>query len=410
VRYDTDLQGDPLNDKEPVEYFTHYGFLPNSDGFYALGIGHLVGRINSAVNKLLRQTIDAGTLANMKSGFIAEGLGVRKGELEMSMGKFVKVTNLGGRIADHIQEFQFSGPDQTIAAMIELLLRRGDRLATVTEALTGQMEKVQQPTAILALIEQGLEVFSAVYERLWESWSCELRKLYRLNSRYLSEKEYITVLDIDGLERFEIRRKDYAEDLEVIPIADPRMTTDQARLTRATAEWQFLSANPLVMSSPTHFYNASRRYLEALETTGIEEILPRPPEPGRIDDPQLENAGALMPTPVIPPVFPDQDHLAHMQAHEAFLRDPGYGPRIPPNGRAMLEMHIQKHLALLYGVTESMGGFDGAGSGGYHPMAPESGDGMVPGAVGGEVPTSQTMAGGTANGGSMPTPGTVPGA
>ena len=410
IRYDTDDAGNPLNDKAPVEYFTHYGFLPNSDGFYALGMGHLIGKINTAVNKLLRQTIDAGTLVNNKSGFVSEALALRKGEVEMSMGKFIKVPNLGGKISDHIQELQFSGPDQTIAAMIELLVRRGDRLATVTEALTGQMEKVQQPTAILALIEQGLEVFSAVYERLWESWSCELRKIYRLNSRYLSDKEYITVLDIDGLERFAIQKKDYAEDLEVIPIADPRMTSDQARLTRATAEWQFLSTNPLTMQSPTHFYNASRRYLEAIETRGIDEVLPRPPEPGRIDDPQLENAGALMPMPVIPNVFPDQDHLAHMQAHEAFLKDPLYGARISPNGRAMLEMHIQKHLALLYGVTESMEGFDGAGSGGYHPMAAQPGNGMAPGAVGGTVPAGTGMAGGPGMGGDMPPPGAMPGA
>src|SRR3546814_2049066 len=73
----------------------------------------------------------------------------------------------------------------------------------------------------------------------------------------------------------------------------------------------------------------------------------------RVDDPNMENMGALLPTPVIPPVYPDQDHLMHMQSHEMFLMDPQYGARIPEGGRALLEQHIQNHLAYLYGATET---------------------------------------------------------
>src|SRR3546814_19109137 len=73
----------------------------------------------------------------------------------------------------------------------------------------------------------------------------------------------------------------------------------------------------------------------------------------RVDDPNMENMGALLPTPVIPPVYPDQDHLMHMQSHEMFLMDPQYGARIPEGGRALMEQHIQNHLAYLYGATET---------------------------------------------------------
>jgi len=55
--------------KEPVEYYTHYYFMENPDGFYGLGFGHLVGSTNKAVNKMLRQGIDAGTLANSNTGY-----------------------------------------------------------------------------------------------------------------------------------------------------------------------------------------------------------------------------------------------------------------------------------------------------------------------------------------------------
>jgi hypothetical protein len=394
IRYDVDPMGAPLSAKEPVEYFTHYMFMPNPDGFYGLGMGHLEGKINTAVNKLLRQTIDAGTLANMKGGFIDDLISIPGGEVEYSMGKYKKIKSPGGRIQDHIMELQFSGPDVAIMNMMSLLMQRGDRLATVTEALTGQMDTVQQPTSILALIDQGLQVFSSVYERLLGAWESELRKIFRLNSKYLSDEEYITVLDLEGLQRFSISKMDYQPDLEVVPIADPKMATEQQKLARAQAEWQFATTNPFTINSPPHLYAAAKRYAVALGINAVDEILPRPMvDPMRVDDPNLENMGALMPTPVIPPVYPDQDHLMHMQSHEMFLMDPQYGARIPEGGRMLMEQHIQNHLAYLYGTTEAnmMGVLDGQDGGGAVETQPR--DAMALAGLSGPVPSAMGQGG-----------------
>ncbi|MGH8601313.1 MAG: hypothetical protein ACREXR_00575, partial [Gammaproteobacteria bacterium] len=46
IRYDVDSLGMPLEDQEPIEFFTHYPFIENPDGFYALGQGHLTGDLN----------------------------------------------------------------------------------------------------------------------------------------------------------------------------------------------------------------------------------------------------------------------------------------------------------------------------------------------------------------------------
>jgi hypothetical protein len=100
VRYYTDEQGNPVDDlgqpsedKRAIEYFTHYQFLPNPDGFYGLGLGHLVGGTNKSANKMLRQIIDAATLANVgnMSGFVSERLATKGGELKLSLGKFKKM-------------------------------------------------------------------------------------------------------------------------------------------------------------------------------------------------------------------------------------------------------------------------------------------------------------------------------
>jgi hypothetical protein len=410
IRYETDQTGSPLYDKEPIEQYTDYGYLPNPDGPYMLGLGHLLGHINTSLNKLLRQTIDAGSLANMKAGFFDKRLATKKGELQFSMGKFIGVEpGTAGKIADSIHEFQFSGPDPTIANVLQILMQRSDRLAFTTEAVTGQTDKVQQPTAILALLDQSLQVTTAAYERLFDSWERELAKVYRLNGRYLDDKQYVTVLDADGLERFEIGRKDYANDLKIVPIVDTKLATEQQKLARAQAEWQFVSTNPLIIQSPKHLRAASKRYLQALGSMNIKEILPDIPEPGRVDDPQIENIGLLMPNAIMPAVHSEQDHINHLLVHDAMEKDPLYGPRLSPIARAQLEQHRQMHIAYMYGMTETAlpGILHGsAGLGPINPVAAPPHNPMVSGGVPGQVPDNGGgPAGSPVMGGGQPTQG-----
>lgn len=411
IRYETDQTGVPLYDKEPLEQYTDYSYMPNPDGIYGLGLGHLLGHINTSLNKLLRQTIDAGSLANSKSGFYDKRLAVKKGELRFSMGKFIGVEpGQSGKIADSIHEMQFSGPDQTIVAILQSLMQRADRLAFTTEAVTGQTEKVQQPTAILALLDQSLQVSTAAYERLFTSWEDELAKVYRLNGKYLNEKAYITVLDADGLDRFEIGRQDYAPDLKVVPIVDAKLSTEQQKLARAQAEWQFVTTNPLILQSPIHFRNASKRYLEAIGSLNIKEILPEIPQPGRVDDPQIENIGLLMPNAMMPQVHIEQDHLHHLQVHEAMTTDPVYGPRLSPMALQQLEQHKQMHVAYLYGHTETAlpGILNGsAGLGPINPLAaPPHNPVLSPGIPGGVPADGSGNGSGADMGGGQPTEGT----
>lgn len=393
ARWEMDSSGNPVDDKRPIEYFTHYTFLENPDGFYGLGMGHLIGEINTAVNKLLRQSVDAGTLANTgnMSGMISKQLSFQKGEVELQLGKFIATESNVDDLSKGIYQFRFPGPQPVLQSVIELLMGRSDRLATVTEALTGQADKVMQPTTIMALIEQGLQVFSTVYERVLGSWADELQKLYDLNRQFLDGSEYFTVLEVDGaLTGGEIHKSDYANDLQIIPLADPKMTTEQQKYTRAEAEWQFIAQNPLVQQSPQHFYNASKRYLEAIGTQGIDEILPKPNPIPPVDNPFQENMMALMPMPQLPDPAPEQDHIAHMEAHSQLLNDPQYGAQLSDSGRAMMEEHVQKTIAMMYQATE--GGMDGQGIAGG--MADAGGDAMGLQDIVGAISPAEGMGGG----------------
>lgn len=356
IRYDTDEAGNPTDNKEPVEYFTHYPFLENPDGFYGLGYGHLIGQLNIAVNKLIRQTVDAGTLANVgnMSGFVSSTLAAKKGTLEFQLGKFTKTESSVEDLSKGIYQFKFPGPQPVLASVAEMLMSRSDRLATVTEAITGQTEKVMQPTTVMALIEQSLEVFSSAYERVLGATEDELSKVYRLNGKFMDPEEYFAVLDVDGqLQDMTASREDYEDDLQIKPIADPKLSTQKQIMAKAEAEYQALAQNPLVLQSPPHFYNATKRYLRAMGTEDIDEVLPNPSQLPRVDEPAMENVMTLMPVPMVPAAFPDQDHIMHMKVHMSLLNDPMYSARISAEGRAAMEEHLQAHIAFMYGQTEN---------------------------------------------------------
>ena len=100
----------------------------------------------------------------------------------------------------------------------------------------------------------------------------------------------------------------------------------------------------------------------------------------------MENYGALLPQPSVPPAHLEQNHLEHLQSHDAFLADPAWNQRITPEGKQAMEAHIQQHVAMLYFLTETnseelMDGQDGIGAMGSQP-----GDNMVPGIGNGAVP------------------------
>jgi len=73
--------------KGRIEYFTHYKFLPGL-GFYGFGLIHMLGGLSRTATSVLRQLIDAGTLANLPAGFKARGMRIRNDDTPLQPGEF----------------------------------------------------------------------------------------------------------------------------------------------------------------------------------------------------------------------------------------------------------------------------------------------------------------------------------
>ena len=129
----------------------------------------------------------------------------------------------------------------------------------------------------LALIEQGLQVYSAIHKRIHRSLYREFKKIRRLNVLYLDDQSYESVLDDPSA----VRASDYeSSDHDFIPVSDPNSTTNMQRIMKATAllkmKGQGLNDDEI-----------NRRYLQALQVEDIEGLIPEQQEPDPAQDLQL---------------------------------------------------------------------------------------------------------------------------
>lgn len=252
---------------ERDQYFTKYGLLPNpAGGFHDIGFGRLMGPIGEAVNSAINRLLDAGTLSNMGGGFIGQGARLRGGKLRFKPGEWKPVDVSGAKLRDNLVPLPIKEPSNVLFLLLGLLIEAGKDISSVKDVMTGAEPKAANTpaTTTLALIEQGMQVFSAIYKRIYRSLKSEYAKLYRLNARYLDPETYFTVLDTPEA----IGPEDYAEgDFDIVPVADPTVVTNMQRLGRAEFLMQF-RADPLVNQRELR-----KRVFEAASIEDIDMLL-----------------------------------------------------------------------------------------------------------------------------------------
>jgi hypothetical protein len=118
--------------------------------------------------------------------------------------------------------------------------------------------------SVLALIEQGLQVYSAVHKRIYRANYKEFKKIRRLNALYMDQMTYQAVLDDPNA----IIQADFANhDYDVEPVADPNNTTMMQRLMKAKAMLE-------LRGQGLNDMEINRRYLLAMDVTDIDSLMP----------------------------------------------------------------------------------------------------------------------------------------
>lgn len=257
--------------ERPVRY-VKYPFLPDpKGGFYDIGFGHLTEQLSDVINATINQMLDAGHAQIAGGGFIAAGLRLqgnnRSDVIRWSPGEYKQVAATGADLRAGIIERTFPNPSPIMMSLLELVLGAARDITSVKDIVTGDAPNTAPVGTTLALIEQGLQVFTAIYKRVYRALGVEYGILFDNLSRFGDEQtaqDYATVLD-DAAADFQ---RDFADsDMDLKPVADPTAVTSAQRIAKA----QVLSG---MRGQGLNDMAINRRILEAANIEDIDELMP----------------------------------------------------------------------------------------------------------------------------------------
>ena len=263
------------------QYFTKYPFVPSPDGgFYDLGFGVLLGPLNESINTIINQLVDAGTMANTAGGFLSRGIKLRGGNYSFNPMEWKHVDTTGDDLRKGIVPLPVREPSQVMFTLLNLLINYGERIGGSVDILSGQNPGQNTPAETTrTMAEQGMKIFNGIFKRTHRSLKQEFRKLYRLNQIFITENtSYVSNAQGTGM----VLANDYGGPVtDVMPTADPSITSDAQRLNQAMAIAGRVAATPGLYNR----YEAEHAFLKAIKVTNIDKILPDPKGPNAIPPP-----------------------------------------------------------------------------------------------------------------------------
>lgn len=325
--------------KRKRQHFAHYCYLPGM-GFYGIGLIHLIGGLTKSATSILRQLVDAGTLANLPAGLKARGLRIKGDNTPLRPGEFRDVDVPSGSIRDSITFLPYKEPSTVLYQLLSNIVEEGRRIGSVADVKISDMSAQAPVGTTLALMERNMKVMSGVQARLHASMKRELRMIAAVVRDFM-DGQY--VYDVGG--DFD-RLEDFSDNVDVIPVSDPNAATMAQRVMQYQAALQMSQQAP-------QLYDMGRLHRNMLEVLGIQDAADIIKLPGDIKpkDPISENMAMLKQEPV--KAFLYQDHEAHIQAHMAAAQDPKIQQMVGQSPfasaiQAAMAAHITEHVAMQY--------------------------------------------------------------
>ena len=328
-------EDDPLKNK--IEYFVHFKFLPGL-GFYGFGLTHMIGGLSKASTSIMRQLIDAGTLANLPAGFKTRGIRIRDEDTPIQPGEFRDVDAPGGSLRDSIQPLPFKEPSGTLLQLLNILVNSGQKFASIAEINTGQGNPNAPVGTTLALLERSTKVLSAIHKRLHNSQKKEFKILSNVFQEYLPQEYPYAVANNETT----IKLSDFDERVDIFPISNPDIFSQSQRIAMAQEMMQLVQSNPQV-HGPNGTYEAYKRMYAAIGVDNVEQILTPPPPTDPLPlEAGFENNQLLLGQQA--QAFPQQNHDAHIAIHMSLLNTPPV--QMNAQVQALIHSHIMQHLQM----------------------------------------------------------------
>ena len=334
--------------QKELHWIVEFPFVPWR-GAYPIGLTHMIGGLSGAATGALRALLDSAyiqnvpTLLKLKGGPNGQTLNVQPTEI---------VEMEGGALIDDVRKLAmplpFAGPSPTLFQLLGFLVNAGKGVVQTSFEKFNDTNPNAPVGTTMAIIEQGMVVFSSIHSRLHASMARSFNILHRINSMYYTQE------DLDALEvGLEISIEDFDGPADVVPISNPAIFSEAQRF----AQIQAIMARAQAMPQMYDALAVEEMFLRTLKVPPTEVLNPVPGSEDR--DPVSENVAAAMGQGIY--VLPQQDHLAHLQVHLPFLKSPMFGsnPTIMSTFLYPMAMHLRDHL-LNYYLVEAHDAIDQA--------------------------------------------------
>lgn len=326
--------------EDALVHIIEWPFLPWR-GAMPIGTPQVLGGIAAAATGALRALLDSAHINNFPGGMHLKSGPVGGQSVRIDAGQTNEID--GGVMQDDIRKTFMPTPvNPTSPVLFELL---GYLVDAGKEVIKTAMDEANDNANVpvgttMARIEQGMVVFSAIHSRLHNAMGKFLKVLHRLLATYLDDEQ---VLDETGEQM--VFKADFDAPNDVIPVSDPEIFSELQRI----AQMQTIAQRAQLFPQLYDQYKVESGILKMMKVKDPTQYLnPKPvPKPEHAVN---ENIAAALGQPII--AFPDQDHLAHIQAHLSFIEDPMFGanPLMAPQAIPAILQNVKEHMLFFYGT------------------------------------------------------------
>ena len=322
-----------------LDWLVEFKFIPWR-GAYAIGLPHLIGGLSAALTGTLRALLDSAHINNAPTMLKLKGAKISGQSTVIEPTQIAEIEGAPG--VDDVRKIAmpvpFNPPSPVLLELLGWITTAAKGVVTTAEEKIADISSNAPVGTTQALIEQGSAVFSAIHARLHTSQRRVLSIIARLNHWYFDEQD-----KGDMVQDLGVTREDFEKNSDVVPVSDPHIFAETQRYAQIQTLAARATANP-------DLYNrlaVEKRILKQIKLPDINDVLPDPTDIKEMN-PALENVAMTLGRHA--GAFPRQDHLAHIQVHLDYMRDPVYGanPIMAPMFLPACLEHLKQHLTLWY--------------------------------------------------------------
>jgi hypothetical protein len=325
--------------QQPLYWAVEFPFIPWR-GAYSIGLGQMIGSLSGAATGALRALLDSAHMNNLPTLLRLKGANFSGQSKELNIAEVTEIE--GGIAGDDIRKLvmavPFNQPSPVLLELLGVLTEQGRGMVQTTFEKLGEQSTQLPVGTTLALIEEGMTVFSAIHLRLFQAMNHVIKILMRINRMYADEED-----QKDDVGQILAKRSDFDPPHDIMPVADPEIFSDVQRM----AQLQVIADRAAQMPEIYNQKAVEKRILERTKIPNADELLlpdDTPDEQNAVN----ENASMSMGRPVA--AFPEQNHLAHLQVHLDYTMSPVLGqfPLIAQTYLPLVMQHVTEHMALYY--------------------------------------------------------------